>query len=134
MLRFSFHKLVRDKLLRRLAQDGMVPVIASPLSHEAYQKALKDKLREEMEEVIQASSPAEQIEELADVVEVLQTLADLFGVSWTEVEEARKKKSQERGVFSAQCFVHFLNVPKDHPGSAYYRVRPLQYPLIEDDV
>jgi len=54
------------------------------------------KLHEEAAEVI--LDPTD-VTEYADLLQVLQEFAELNGVSWTEVEEARSTKCQERGDF-----------------------------------
>jgi predicted house-cleaning noncanonical NTP pyrophosphatase (MazG superfamily) len=59
------------------------------------------KLQEESDELRAAASPAEQSEELADVLEVLKAIASELGQPWHEVESTAAEKRAERGGFEA---------------------------------
>ena len=48
-----------------------------------------------------AASPAEQGEELADVLEVLKAIASELGQPWDEIETTAAEKRAERGGFEA---------------------------------
>ncbi len=63
--------------------------------------ALLAKLQEESDELRTAASPAEQSEELADVLEVLKAIASELGKPWDAIESAAAKKRAERGGFEA---------------------------------
>jgi predicted house-cleaning noncanonical NTP pyrophosphatase (MazG superfamily) len=60
--------------------------------------ALMLKLREECGELVDAS-PAELIEEVADVLEVLRGIAAASGATWEQVEVQAAAKRDERGGF-----------------------------------
>ena len=94
------NKLVRDKILEIIAERG-----ESASYHVAdeieYAEALKDKLREEVEEFL----ADESIEELADVLEVIDAIAALKGYTSKEIASVRQRKNAERGGFSKKIIL-----------------------------
>ncbi len=69
-----------------------------------YQVALRAKLLEEVEELLTA--PSESVrEELADVLEVLRSLAAATGSSWEDVKALRARKRLERGGFDQHVWL-----------------------------
>lgn len=93
-------KLVRDKIPDIInAEEGRTAVIriASDVEREGL---LVSKLYEEIEEFLDSVTPASQIEELADVAEVLRAIAFITGSSPSEIEQYRSIKFGERGGFN----------------------------------
>lgn len=90
--------------------------------------ALKDKLREEAQEVHEAASAAELVDELADVMEVIHALASASGVSLDDVESRRQAKRTERGGFDARVYNAAVEAGDGSPAADYYLARPTQYP------
>ena len=88
-------KLVRDKIPDLIRESGREPVV-NILSGEEFKTALKAKLMEEVKEYCDS----EESVELADVYEVLRKLAELDGISWSEIEELRLQKFSDRGGFN----------------------------------
>jgi len=88
----KYNKLDRDKIPSILDEQGISyeKRVATP---EELKAALIKKLEEETKEFSEAGSP----EELADVIEVIEALKRL--PDYVNVEELRKKKAEERGVF-----------------------------------
>ncbi len=88
----SYNKLVRDRIPEILDEKGVSyeKRIASP---EEYRAELIKKLAEEIQEFSTAGDP----EELADVIEVVESLKQL--PEYYEVEAIRQKKREERGGF-----------------------------------
>ncbi|OGI93784.1 hypothetical protein A3A03_00850 [Candidatus Nomurabacteria bacterium RIFCSPLOWO2_01_FULL_40_18] len=88
----KYNKLVRDKIPSILDAQGISyeKKVATP---EELKAELIKKLGEEIGEFSEAGSP----EELADVIEVIEALKKL--PDYINVEELRKKKSEERGAF-----------------------------------
>jgi hypothetical protein len=65
-------------------------------------------LAEEAREARQA--PAAQLPgELADVLEVLQALAQAHGGSWTRLQEIATRKRTERGAFNDRIFLEYAD-------------------------
>lgn len=88
----EYDKLVRDEIPRVIREDGATPV-TDRVDGEAYERRLAAKLREEAAEFAADRDP----EELADVVEVVETLLDAVGRE--RVAAARRRKATERGRF-----------------------------------
>ena len=91
----EFDKLVRDKIPFILKDKGIEAVVTrvGRYNHEAY---LLKKLREEVEEVAQDKN----IDELADVLEVVLALCNYYGYSTKDLESALLNKREKVGAFN----------------------------------
>ncbi|WP_097028127.1 nucleoside triphosphate pyrophosphohydrolase [Clostridium peptidivorans] len=89
-----YNKLVRDKVPEVLEQEGKKYVIQYA-EKEKMLDLLKDKLKEEAREFFQDDS----LEGLADIVEVVFSLANELGYSEEEVLVKRTEKREEKGGF-----------------------------------
>ncbi len=94
------NKLVRDKIPSIIKKHGDKS-ITQILSPDAYRRELWRKLGEEVAEF----GVSNQIEELADILEVVYALAAVEGVSQSQLEEMRRKKREERGGFDRRIFL-----------------------------
>lgn len=90
----KYDKLVRDKIPEIIKGDNKECdyIIASKDQH---YELLEKKLQEEVEEFLEDKN----LEELADVMEVLFGLANSLGYSEEELVNMRLKKRDERGGF-----------------------------------
>ena len=77
-----------------------MPIIHIADDAEYWQK-LKEKLREEIEEF----SKDESVEELADIFEVLDAIADYKRFKKEDVERIKEKKAEERGKFKKKIIL-----------------------------
>ena len=93
-------KLVRDKIPDIIAKNGDQSV-TQILTGNAYRKELSRKLQEETIEFEESG----QVEELADILEVVYALAAVEGVSQLQLEEIRARKQKERGGFDKGIFL-----------------------------
>nr|WP_191296993.1 nucleoside triphosphate pyrophosphohydrolase [Paenibacillus sp. PL91] len=75
------------------------------LDHEQYMKKLNEKLEEELDEYRLATTIEEQIEELADFVEVAYAIAAHKGISIEHFETVRIKKKEKRGGFEKKLLL-----------------------------
>ena len=89
-----YEKLVRDLIPEIIIRQGDNP-ITKILNDEEYFNALNAKLNEEVAEY----SDGYDIEELADIIEVIYAILDYKGISKDEFERLRAKKYNERGGF-----------------------------------
>lgn len=75
------------------------------LNDAEYFQELKNKLVEEVDEFL----AADNIEELADIIEVIYALAKFIGHNVNELEELRDKKHLERGGFDKRLFLESID-------------------------
>lgn len=88
------HKLVRDHVPSLIAAEGRVPYVVR-LKGPKLKEALREKLIEEVGEYLDSGN----VEELADVAEVLQALAAEHGVDAEDLGLLQKKKRESKGGF-----------------------------------
>jgi len=98
MTKTQYNKLVRDKIPEILDEKN-IPYEKRIATDEEYREELFKKLKEETDEFLEESIP----EELADVIEVIEALKQL--PSYSDVEEVRLKKREERGGFDERIIL-----------------------------
>jgi len=96
----EYNKAIRDNIPDIIKKSGNECSVKT-LSDDEFLKELEKKLREEIEEYLDNSS----VEELADIVEVIERISQLKGVSFDELERIRQKKGDERGRFKNNLFL-----------------------------
>ena len=62
---------------------------------------MNTKLQEELDEYLESG----QIEELADILEIIYAIIDFKEISREELEKIRKEKQKERGGFAEKLFL-----------------------------
>ena len=97
----THNKLVRDKIPDICKANGDTAQTRIIENDKEYLAALCDKLIEEATEV--RAEPS--LEELADSLEVLQSIGKALGHTPEDIEAARVKKAQERGGFDKRIFL-----------------------------
>jgi predicted house-cleaning noncanonical NTP pyrophosphatase (MazG superfamily) len=95
-----YNKLVRDKIPEIIKSKGEIP-ITHVASIEEYEQKLKAKLREEVDEFLGKSNE----EELADILEVILALCDLYKIDKEKLESLRKEKAESRGGFKEKIIL-----------------------------
>ena len=95
-----YDKLVRDKIPELIRKAGETP-ITRILEDAEYRERLEKKLDEEVAEF----HKDQNIEELADILEVVLALNESLGYSREELESAYLKKHEARGGFSDRVFL-----------------------------
>lgn len=95
-----FNKLVRDKIPAIINANGE-SCETRILDDMQYLKELNTKLQEEMREYLESG----EIEELADLEEVLRAILDVKGCTYEEFETIRNKKVEKRGAFHDKIFL-----------------------------
>ncbi len=98
-----YNKLVRDNIPNIIKNNGEIPV-TKVLEQSEYKKALESKLYEEYKEVI-ASSGTDRLEELADMLEVIKSLAILENKNLNDIILLAEQKSSKRGSFKKRIFL-----------------------------
>ena len=92
----KYNKLVRDLIPEIIKEDGKVCEYEI-VEKEKYYKLLEEKLKEETNEFLEDKN----LEELADIMEVLFALAENLGYSEEELLNKRDEKRIKRGGFKA---------------------------------
>ena len=96
----NYNKLVRDKIPEIIENNGSTCVYTT-LSEEAYLDSLDVKLFEEVTEYDMDKSK----EELADILEVMMSIAKARGYDWNEIVAIQEKKREERGGFDKRILL-----------------------------
>lgn len=98
-----YNKLVRDKIPEIIEEDGKT-CATHILSDEKYIEALEAKLNEEVSEY----QVDKNLEEMADILEVLQAICIARGYTLEELEIMREEKANERGGFVEKLFLEYV--------------------------
>lgn len=94
-----FNKLVRDKVPEIIESEGLY-TLTKTLDKKEFDAALNNKILEEANEVINATSRESIKEELADLLEVIYAKAKACNIEIKEVEEYRISKRNTKGGFN----------------------------------
>ena len=95
-------KLIRDRIPEIIRAEGR-PCPTRILTEPEYRAALLHKLVEEATEARDAP-PAELVNELADVLEVLDALTAAFGLTRAGIEAVQAQKREARGGFAERVW------------------------------
>ena len=95
-----YNKLVRDRIPEIIEKNGGKPIIRK-LDNEEYFKELNIKMKEELEEYLESY----EVEELADLYEVILAILDYKKVSVEEFEIIRNMKVDKRGAFKNKIYL-----------------------------
>ena len=100
MMKKSYQKLVRDRIPEIIESSGN-NCVTEILSDEDYLQMLDAKLDEELAEYY----ADQNIEELADLMEVIRACAVARGYTVEELEQVRAKKAAKRGGFEKKILL-----------------------------
>ena len=103
-----FNKLVRDNIPNIIENNGE-KAITRILSDKEYRVELYKKLLEESQEVINSQDTEDILEELAEVLEVLKSIAELENRNLDDIIEIANQKRLKRGGFSKKIFLEKTN-------------------------
>ena len=95
-----YNKLVRDNIPEIMIENGAKPVTRI-LTDEEYLIELNKKLLEEVNEYLESQN----IEEIADIEEVILAILNIKGITRDNLEEVRKTKTLKRGAFNKKIFL-----------------------------
>ena len=96
----GYHKLVRDRIPEIIESTGK-SCKTEILSDEEYLKMVDAKLDEELSEYHQDQN----IEELADLLEVIRAAAVARGYTLEDLERVRAEKAAKRGAFEKKILL-----------------------------
>ena len=95
-----YNKLVRDRIPEIIEKDGR-KAKTKILDDEEYRKQLNKKLQEEVKEYLEDND----VEELADIVEVVYGILNSMNVTIDEFEKVRKNKKEKNGGFEKKIYL-----------------------------
>ena len=96
----QYHKLVRDRIQEIIRASGKT-CRTEVLSDDAYLKMIDAKLDEELAEY----HKEQNLEELADLLEVLHAAVIARGYTLEELETVRAQKAEKRGGFAQKILL-----------------------------
>ena len=109
MKKYYHRKLVRDKIPETIKANGGKFEIKS-IEDKEFEIELKKKLLEEVNELISAKK-GEELNELADVLEITKSLAAHFKISFNNLQKYQLEKRQKRGAFKKKLFLIWSDQP-----------------------
>ena len=96
----KYNKVVRDKIPEIIKESGK-KFNLKQLDDESFLAEIEKKLIEEVNEYTESKD----VEELADLLEVIYRISELKGVSSDELDKIRKDKAEKRGKFDSNLFL-----------------------------
>lgn len=96
-----YNKLVRDRIPEIINGDNGCTCETRILDDDEYLRELNTKLQEELKEYLESGD----VEELADMEEVLRGILDAKNVSYEKFESIRLNKVEKRGAFKDKIFL-----------------------------
>lgn len=91
----KYNKLVRDKIPEYIKGKG-----AEPITHVAGDSEYWEKLKEKLLEEANEFNKDENIEEVADILEVIEAISIYKGFDKNDIEKVKNKKAGEKGKFN----------------------------------
>lgn len=107
-----FNKLVRDKIPEILKAGRGKPETLI-LNGNEYSIKLNEKLLEECNEVISADGKNHLAEELADLLEVIMSIAKHNEINFENIEKIRTAKKEKRGGFDSKILLKSTEIIKN---------------------
>ena len=129
--KFTQNKLWRDKLVELMNQNQS-KIHYKELNNQEFIEQLQIKLLEEAQEVCDANTKENLIEELADMLEVISAFCTVQNITFQDIINIKNKKYNERGGFEGRKFVTIAEHPVGSFGEKYCLNDPEKYPEILD--
>ena len=95
-----YNKAIRDKIPEIIAESGK-KCNTKQLDDESFLAEIEKKLIEEVNE----NTESKDVEELADILEVIYRISELRGINSVELDKIRKDKAEKRGKFDSNLFL-----------------------------
>lgn len=96
----KYNKLVRDKIPEYIRSKGGMPV-----THIADEKEYWEKLKEKLSEEVEEFKKDENSEEFADILEVLDAIADHKKFDRSDIKKLKQSKAEDKGKFKEQIIL-----------------------------
>jgi predicted house-cleaning noncanonical NTP pyrophosphatase (MazG superfamily) len=108
MTRKEYNKLIRDRIPEIIEESGGIAKIKT-LDNGVFRKALKEKVIEEAKELLESESDEDVLNELSDIEELVNAIAEDYGIPKDEIEKKRKNKAEKRGGFKKKLFLEYVD-------------------------
>ena len=106
-----YNKLIRDRIPEIIIADGAEPKVRVLKKTEMFLES-KKKILEEAKELIGAEKKSEVANELADILELVETIAENKKIDLKILKSEQKSKRQKRGGFKKRLFLEYVLEPK----------------------
>ena len=105
---YTYNKLVRDKIPEEINSMEGRKAKFRIMDDNEYIKELNRKLLEESNEFVEEND----IEELADVMEVMESIMKIKNIQWKEVKKVQTKKRDKKGSFDKKIYLEYVEEEK----------------------
>ncbi len=105
---YTYNKLVRDKIPEEINSMEGRKTKFRIMDENEYIKELNRKLLEESNEFVEEND----IEELADVMEVMESIMKIKNIQWEEVKKIQTKKRDKKGSFDRKIYLEYVEEEK----------------------
>lgn len=95
-----YNKLVRDNI-PEICRSNNQTAVTEILDDSSYKTALKNKLNEEVNEYLESGDA----QELADILEVVEALADTDNKTFSDIMDIKSRKLKKNGAFKKRLFL-----------------------------
>ncbi|WP_283152637.1 nucleoside triphosphate pyrophosphohydrolase [Guptibacillus hwajinpoensis] len=100
----TYNKLVRDRIPQIIHANGN-RFNTRVLEEAEYKEELQLKLKEELQEYLEAREDSHAVEELADILELIHSLVEVHHSTPEELEAVRREKREVRGGFDDRVYL-----------------------------
>ncbi len=107
-MKYTYNKLVRDKIPEEINNMEGRKAAFRIMDDDEYAKELNRKLLEECHEFIEENN----LEELADVMEVIEAIIQLKGIQWDKVRKIQEEKRNKKGAFNKKIYLEYVEENK----------------------
>ena len=107
-MKYTYNKLVRDRIPECIDKQEGRKAKYRILNYDEYIESLNKKLIEEAHEFIEANDP----EELADVMEVIESIMAVKEINWADVNKLREEKRNKKGGFIEKIYLEYVEEEK----------------------
>ncbi len=102
-----YNKLIRDKIPEIIVADNCQPKIRVLKKSEMLTE-LKKKVLEESKELFESDKKSEIINELADILELIDAIAENINIETKLLKTEQRVKRQKRGGFKNRLFLEYV--------------------------
>lgn len=99
----TYNKLIRNKIPQIIKANGKTPT-TKILPKDEYIKELCKKTEEELTEYLEATTKEYKLEELSDLLELINALAEHEDTTLEEINNIRKRKQKNEVTFQIEYF------------------------------